>query len=327
MKFHISLKLALWGIILGGVLGVTFRTDLALAHEYERKPIQIDHLNLDYMSKTGRGFVQELSYHIDDMSLLHQNLAARLQMKEKTLSITDGTTTFSVHNILDFINRFDKISAQNLNFHFVNSKFTGWIDQADLSLAQGLSTSSAQKASVLAKDFKATCGNDLSNIPMNEDTLLFIFNMCFNEGRVEMSSAEFSFQSQTSQFLEALQQQMVEEFVPVSVPQKDVLPKPKINFIHNFNLNLDKNRYDLSFRLKMWIDLKLLLRGHVEFIPSLTASAAEGIFKVRIDDAKAGIFGIKKAIFKALQQLQIPDLKIEPPYLYLKYRAVTHKTP
>lgn len=308
------------------LLGLSSISSNALT--FNRKPIQIDHLNIEYAEKAGRGNVKELSYHFDDMSLFHTSLNANLLMTGKTLSITDGTTTFSVHNILDFINRFDTLAAQDLNFHFVNSKFTGWINQVKISLSNN---------SANVKDFKAKCGNDFTDVAINNDTLMFIFNMCFGEGKVEMAESTFTLDSGAVAGLTAFQENFAQEElerIEKEDPSQKALvndlqrPRPKLDRLYNLVLNLKDKSYDLSFRVKLWLDFRVLIKGNVDFIPKASlgkGDETEGEFRVKIDEAKAGMIGVKKLVFKALQTINSPDFRVAPPYVYINYKAITRQ--
>ena len=259
----------------------------------QRQPIQIDHLNVDFINKAGKGNVQNMVYHIDQMTLEHKLLKADLEMKGDTLSITDGTTKFSISKTLDFINLFESIHAEELNFYLENSHFDGSIIKTFVGV---------QGNHFLLDQLKLACGSLTRDVGPTDDTLVLILEMCMGQSKVGFQEMTFP---ESSSLMKVIQ-----DVADEALGTKAFV---KLTRIHNFDLRFEEHRFSANARVKVGLDLGVHLNGNVEYQPDQLR------YRIRIDHAALGFIPVRRLLFKQLAKLHEPNVTVHEPYIDLTY--------
>lgn len=283
-------------LCIAGVLGILISI-LSFADPILRKPIQIDHLNVDYGNKIGKGQVQFMTYHFDNMSLDHKNLTADLEMKGDTLSISDGTTKFSVSKTLDFINYFDSIRAEDLNFFLENSHFNGSLPKTFLGLTGH---------HYYLEQLAATCGTLERDVPtMDDDSLLLIIEMCLGDSKISFDQMSFPLEAPFGGIMNSV----IDDVFNNKSAEKIAVSK-----IKNFNLNFDDHAFTAHAKVKLKIDLGVYVSGKVEF------EAEKSRYKLELKSASVGFIPVRWLIFRAIRNLKDASITVEEPNIYIVYK-------
>ena len=217
-------------------------------------------------------------------------------MTGPTLTLTDGVTRFSIHQILDFVNRFDSIHAESLNFYFENSMFHGLLNKGYVGIAGH---------HYLLTKLKTECGFADHDVELGDDTLKFIIDVCMDRGNLKLDEMTFP---EDSRFVQIAAQVMGEV-----EPDKAGL---KINAIRDFSIQFENHVFEIFAHVKRLVEWKVTMKGALHF------EADKERYRLEVKEAKAGIFGIKHLILKAIAQLNDPNLSVQDSNIFILYKAI-----
>ncbi len=261
---------------------------------FTRPPILIEHLDAQYQDKKGSIAVSRATYQVHHFSFLHQNFSAKIGMQGTGFTIDDGSTQFSIDEILNFLSRFQTIQAKDLNFNFQDSHFIGTIQQSTLGVSE---------KRFLMSMIQTKCGLPQEDVLIEDDTLQLMLEICLIEGNWSIS--ELTFPKGHSLLKDGL------EGALASLNSSEALG---LSRIENLQLHFDHHSFDLTAQLKVGLNWNFHATGQIQF------ESNAGRYRIEVKDAKIGVLGVRKWIFLALKKLADPSILVEEPFIYLDYQ-------
>ncbi len=260
--------------------------------------ITAKNLSLNMKDNSGVGFVNFLKYNINNISLTHTALQAQVKKYPDRFIVNDTETQIDFQYPLDFLNNFSSIDLHELNLVSQGDIFDFTMEKAVLEIAK-------MNYEIEAASFN--CSGKVSP-PKTDDGPKDAFDACTNESNLLMGKLTFAEDSLMEKFFRGI----------VEASFKPDLKKwnPfRVRYIHNLNLDIKKSKLVGEVKIKSLIDIKFKMEGVISYLENTKE------FKIELTKAKAAFIDVKKRIFKELTKLNIKELRVEPPFIYLKIKG------
>ncbi|MFZ4713468.1 MAG: hypothetical protein ACOYL6_07150 [Bacteriovoracaceae bacterium] len=247
--------------------------------------ITAKNLSLDLKNNAGVGFVNFLKYNINNITLTHTALQAQVKKYPDRLIVNDAETQIEFAYPLDFLNNFSAIDIHEVNLVSKDDLFTLDIDKAIVDV-KGMNYE-------MDKLYLSCQGRSGAK---------HAFDSCTDKSMFQINKLVFQEGSKLSQFFTALSEEVSIKWNPF-----------KVKFVHDFNLEVNKSKLVGEIKVKSLVDITFNMEGTIAY------NEKNDEFKIELLKAKAaGFIDVKKRIFKELANLNIKELKVEPPYIYIK---------
>jgi hypothetical protein len=262
-----------------------FTSSLSFASSFPE--ITAKNLSLDMKNNNGVGYVNFLKYRLNNIVLTHTALQAQVKKYPDRLIVSDTETQIEFNYSLDFLNNFSAIDIHDVNLVSKDILFNLDLDRADVSIG--------------------TSNYELEKMYLNcqgKEGQKNAFDSCTESSLFQISKLSFGEGTKFSQFFTGISQEALPKWNPF-----------KVKFIHDLNLDIKKSKLIGSVKIKSIIDIPFAIEGVVAY------NEKNEEFKIELLKAKAlNFIDVKNRIFKELTKLNIKELKVEPPYIFIKLR-------
>ncbi len=257
-------------------------------------PIYAENLNVEMKNNVGTGFVSFLKYTAKPVTITHTSLMATVKRYPDKLVINDQENTVEFGIRLSFFDNFSYVNLNSLSIFSENDRFRFTIPGA-----QVISTTGNYEI----EKFTFRCSNELSGgsrrPPPGQD---FKFWVCADDG--VMSAASLLAKEGSA---------IANAFSDDSETPDENLGVGKLKKVHLENLLIQaKNgKFSAEVIFNTLINIRLSMDGELKFDPEKSR------FAVKIDKAHAAFLPVKKKVFKIFKSLQIKEITVEEPYIYI----------
>ncbi len=261
-----------------------------------------------YEDKVGKGFTTKTLYILNDYTIRHKDITVDIFKREKSLDITDGTSSVSiVEPFIKYIDYFDMIDLKSGEFRMKGTNFEGAFAKAHLKISGWKYTIS---------NLTAACNGLIDSRPVSTyDALMHAFT---NSTIIKADRLKFN-KAKKSSVLDDITPTINEIVKSYNLKRAD-REGTIIDTVNNLSFSIDKNVFLITAYVKKVMKLKLVLAGDIHY------EKESRILKIRIDKVKTGIISLKRRFFKTIKKLELKNLRVEPPYLYIDIADGSKKT-
>lgn len=221
-----------------------------------------------------------MTFDINGKKWSDQRIALNFDETAQTISLT-GSTESASFAAPDWWGPLHSITAVGSDLKIVNNNPTLFTMRS----AQAAYGEDEYRLS----NFALTCNSPtLNQLPLDN---------CLKKGSLKVSEMSMGTAALVTQVL---------SFVNVNAASTTVA---------NLNLNFSGNDFTLEAKAKLSISVNIKGEGRVEYLPA----GSDYNLKIRIDKLKASFLNIKDDLFKELEKSEDEKLKVESPYIYVKF--------